>query len=62
MHMHDDRFSYFIIHFQEHAFDCGFNEIALKSALHNTLAERLLSQLQYQLEPTSYAGFVALLL
>jgi hypothetical protein len=58
----DDRFSYFIICFQEHTFDCSFNEIALKSALHNALAERLLSRLQYQLELTSYAGFVALLL
>jgi hypothetical protein len=63
MHMHnDDRFSYFIIHFQEHAFDCGFNEITLKFAPHNVLAERLLSQLQYQPEPTSYAGFVTSLL
>jgi hypothetical protein len=47
----DERFASFITRFQENAFDCGYNEAALKSALHNSIAERLISRLQYQPEP-----------
>jgi hypothetical protein len=58
----DERFAAFITWFQENAFDCGYNEAALKSALRNSICERLLSRLQYQPELQTYGGFISLLL
>ena len=60
--MGEERFSSFITKFQEYTFDCGYNEAALKSALCNSLADGLLSCFQYQPEPQTYGGFLALLL
>jgi hypothetical protein len=35
----EDRFTNYITRFQEEAFDCGFNETALKAALRSNLAD-----------------------
>ena len=58
----DERFPNFLTKFQEEAFDCGFNETALKAALRYTLADRILTRLQYSPEPKEYTEFVNLLL
>ena len=58
----DDQFTNYITRFQEEAFDCGFNETALKAALRSNLADRLLTRLQYSPEPKGYSEFVQLLL
>ena len=58
----DERFSNFLTKFQEEAFDCGFNETALKAALRYTIADRLLTRLQYVQEPPGYADFINCLL
>jgi hypothetical protein len=58
----DERFAAFITQFQENAFDCEYNEAALKLALRNAICERLLSRLQYQPELQTYGGFILLLL
>ena len=58
----DERFSNFLTKFQDDAFDCGFNETALKAALRYAIADRLINRLQYSQEPTSYADFVQHLL
>jgi hypothetical protein len=39
----DEQFPNYLTRFQEEAFDCGFNETALKAALRYTLADRLLT-------------------
>ena len=58
----DERFAQFLTKFQEDAFDCGYNEVALKAALRQCIADRLLSRLQYHNEPAAYSLFVSLLL
>jgi hypothetical protein len=58
----EDHFTNYITRFQEEAFDCGFNETALKAALRSNLADRLLTHLQYSPEPKGYTDFVQLLL
>jgi hypothetical protein len=58
----DERFPNFLTKFQEEVFDCGFNETALKAALRYTLADRILTRLQYSPEPKEYTEFVNLLL
>ena len=58
----DERFPNYLTRFQEEAFDCGFNEVALKAALRYTLADRMLTRLQYSPEPKEYPEFVNLLI
>ena len=58
----DERFSNFLTKFQDDAFDYGFNETALKATLRYAIANRLINQLQYSQEPTSYANFIQHLL
>jgi hypothetical protein len=58
----DERFTNFLTKFQEDAFDCGFNETALKAALRYAVADRLLRHLQYSQELKGYADFVQHLL
>jgi hypothetical protein len=53
---------YLDFYHQEDAFDCGFNETALKAALRYAVADRLLTRLQYSQELKGYADFVQHLL
>jgi hypothetical protein len=58
----EDYFTNYITRFQEEAFNCGFNETALKATLRSNLADQLLTCLQYSPEPKGYTDFVQLLL
>jgi hypothetical protein len=58
----DECFTNFLTKLQEDAFDCGFNKTALRAVLRYTVADHLLTCLQYSQELKDYADFVQNLL